>query len=122
MGNFLANIRLTGFLESRIIEDETNDGRRQKGVFIPLEINGLKLYHDKSVYAPLYVMQRRVPHKGVTHYLRQKVSKDHLEDLKELGHELCYLGDMRPYYAFKTNDKIDGSVNRVSNFNESDYE
>jgi hypothetical protein len=122
MSHYLGNIRLTGFLESRIIEDETNDGRRQKGVFIPLEINGLKLYHDMSVYAPVYIMQRRIPHKGTTHYIRQKVSKDHLRQLEELGIELSYLGDMRPYYKFKTDDKRDGSVNRVNNFNDNDYE
>jgi hypothetical protein len=125
MGHYIGSIRLTGFHEARIIEDDTNDGRRQVGVFIPLDINGLKVHHNMSVYAPLYLMERRLPYKGVTHYFRQRGDKHYTQQLEDLGLELAYLGEMRPYnnkYISKNKVKMDGSTNRVSNFNDNDYE
>ena len=94
--NFLVKLKLSSFLNSRVIDVEDDDGVREKGIFIPIEINNLFLSTRNTVIAWMFATKKfSCPIDDMTHYLKLKVSKTHVDKLKRLGFEPPYLGGMR---------------------------
>lgn len=95
--NYNLRIKLTKFLGSRIIDVEDEDGILEKGVFIPLNMNGLHITKKGNVNAYAYVMERvGIAIDGSSHYIRLSVPKDSLISINKLGYDLPYIGELTP--------------------------
>lgn len=98
---FLVRIKLTNFINSRIIDQDNGDGHIEKGLFIPLEINGLSKTSMNQVFAFGFVNPKmHDTGDGYEYYIKQMLSKDIMRKQFELGYTPPYLGNMR-----KTNYK-----------------
>ena len=99
--NFLAKIKLSSYINSRVIEVENDDGIKEKGIFIPIEINELFLTPRNNVISWVYMTQKLYePIDGLTHYAKMKVSRNHLDKLGVMGYKPPYLGGMKPIKIF----------------------
>lgn len=99
--NFLAKIKLSAYINSRVIEVENDDGVKEKGIFIPIEINELFLTPRNNVISWVYMTQKMYePIDGLTHYAKMKVSMEHLDKLSVMGYKPPYLGGMKPIKFF----------------------
>ena len=97
--NFLVKLKLSDFIDSRVIEVENDDGVKEKGIFIPVEINDLFITKRNTVIAWMFATRKFYePIDGLTHYLKLKTSREHLQKLRDLGYEPPYLGGMKPSY------------------------
>lgn len=95
--NYILRLTLTNFVCSRVIDIENEDGVSERGVFIPLDINGLHVTDRGNVSSHFFVTERmRTAIDGGTHYVKMKINKDALNRMNELGYENPYVGDMRP--------------------------
>lgn len=95
--NYILRLRLTQFLGSRVIDVENDDGFTEKGVFIPLEINGFNVTAKGNVNAYAFVTERMTASvDGTTHYLKLKTKADALKRMNELGYTTPYIGEMKP--------------------------
>lgn len=91
MATYTINFKLTNFLDSRIIEAEDSEGNLEEGVFIPLFKNCLTPDKDSNVIVEIFVNDKG---NNYSYQLRQKVSKKHVEWLRNLGYYTPYLGAM----------------------------
>ena len=97
--NYLMKIKLSSYINSRVVEMENDDGVMEKGLFIPLEINNLFLSTRNTVISWVFATEKqRQAIDGLSHYLKMKVDKAHLDKLKSLGYEPPYLGGMKRTY------------------------
>lgn len=125
--NYFLKLKLTNYINARIVEIENDDGIMEKGVFIPIDINGLYVTKDKSVYSTAFATQKTVMGTHIsTHYIRHKMTKEQVEKLKEYGYTPPYIGNLRRDYNVydfqKTNDtKKDNKVS-IRILNEKDNE
>lgn len=93
--NFILRFNLTGFVNSRIIYAENPDGVTERGVFIPIEENGLyEEANTKHVLCEAYVNPCSSYIGNKTHTLRQKFSKAFATKMKGLGYSNPKLGGM----------------------------
>jgi hypothetical protein len=93
--NYTLRLNLTGFIGSRIIEIDNADMVTERGVFIPIDVNGL--YEDSNIHHVLcdaYVNAIPFGNGNKTHNVRLKFKKNHLEKMKSLGYDNPNLGGM----------------------------
>lgn len=95
--NYMMNLKLTNFIGSKVIMVENADGIEEKGVFIPLDMNDLKVTDKGHVYANAFVSEKKTNTlDDNSHYIKQKASKAHVKMITELGYKMPYLGSLRP--------------------------
>jgi hypothetical protein len=89
-------LNLTGFIGSRVESVENADGVVERGVFIPIEDNAL--YEDPKTHHVLceafVTAKQTFSSDGKTHYIKQKVSTNHVRRIEELGYKVPALGHM----------------------------
>lgn len=96
MNNYLAKIKLSNYINSRVIEVENDDGEREKGIFIPIDINGLFLTPRNQVISWMFVNEKlNETGDGFSHYLKMKTNSKHLDYINALGYTTPYIGVMR---------------------------
>lgn len=111
VNNYILDIKLTNFLDSRIIESEDGDGHIERGVFIPLLKNGLHVDNRNNVIFSAFVNEKQTySADGYTHTAILKSPKSFIEKLKSLGFQTMYLGRMRPNIFQKQNVKVQKSI------------
>ena len=94
--NGVAKIVLTNFIGSKVIEVEDDYGRPQKGVFIPLDMNDLRVTFKGKVNCYAFVTKTVCPEQyGWSHFLKLKARPDFCKKLKELGYDTPYLGNFK---------------------------
>lgn len=95
--NYTLRILLTNFLGSRVMDIENQDGIMERGVFIPLDINGLHETDRGNVAFYAFVTERMTACiDGSSHYVKLKMNADSLKRINEMGYETPYIGNMRP--------------------------
>lgn len=113
MANYEISIKLTNFINSEVISYDNGDGLEKRGVFIPLDDNGISVTDRGHVYCRAFVAERtfQAVDKS-THYIKQKVAKKHVEKLKSMGYEVPYLGSMHPsYHSYNAeNNKLNSDL------------
>ena len=96
MNNYLAKVKLSNYINSRVIDIENDDGEKEKGIFIPIDINGLFLTPRNQVISWLFVNERlSETGDGFSHYIKMKTDNKHLEKMNALGYTTPYIGVMR---------------------------
>ena len=119
MNNYVAKLKLSNFLGSKVIDYENDEtGEFEKGIFIPLDLNGLFLTPRNQVIAWAFVNEKlHDTGDGFSHYLKLKTDKHHIKLLNELGYEAPYLGSMKTSTFFtQSQAKYEGlSDGRVKN-------
>ena len=117
--NFLAKFKLSGFLNSRVMDIENDDGVMEKGIFIPIEMNELYVTPNNQVIAWLFVNERvHDTGDGYSHYIKLKLSKKHIDYLRELGYDSPYVGLMKSSKYFGNNFRKNNKNVKVWNDNE----
>lgn len=97
-------INLSKLHGSRIIEQYDEDGYVERGIFIPLDRNGL--YEGKNKCVVIYAFlnyNNRYPNEE-SYQVLQSVRKDFAQKLKDLGYDktvLGYLRDVKSKYVWK---------------------
>lgn len=90
----MLSLKLTAFINSKVIERIDEDGNLVRGVFIPIEVN--ELYESpktKHIYCTAFInYDDRRYFKKVTHILTQHFTRAHLEKVKALGVDYKHLG------------------------------
>ena len=93
--NYTMNINLSKFIDARIIESEDNAGVSELGIFIPIAKNNLTQYRG-NVYFNAFVTEKMYDTgDNKSHYIKQKVTKEHIEKLNSLGYDSPFLGSLR---------------------------
>lgn len=93
---YVAKLKLSNYINSRVVDLENDDGEIEKGIFIPIEINGLFLSPRNQVISWLFLNEKlHDTGDGYSHYLRMKSDKKHVEYINSLGYNVPYLGLMR---------------------------
>lgn len=96
MNNYLAKFKLSNYINSRVMEITNDDGELEKGIFIPIEINGLFLTPRNQVISWIFVNERlHDTGDGYSHYMKMKTDKKHVEYLDNMGYSTPYVGVMR---------------------------
>lgn len=94
--NYIAKLKLSNYLNSRVIEVENDDGIMEKGIFIPIDMNGLVLTPRNQVISWLFVNEKlHDTGDGYSHYLRIKTDIDHVKSIKDMGYDVPYMGNMK---------------------------
>lgn len=93
--NYEMRLKLSNFIDSRIVEMEDDNGVMEKGIFIPIEKNALYVNDYKCVFFSAFVTEK-VSNTGdnATHYIKQRTHKAHIEMLNSLGYKAPILGSM----------------------------
>jgi hypothetical protein len=95
--NYEALLKLSNFIDARLMDIEDNDGVMEQCLVIPIEKNSLVVTRYKTVYCDMYVSEKTFGcSDDNTHYLRQKLTKANREKLNKLGYKAPYLGSMKP--------------------------
>lgn len=93
--NYTMNINLSKFIDARVIENEDSAGVNELGIFIPIVKNNLTQYRG-NIYFNAFVTEKMCDTgDGKSHYIKQKVTKEHIQKLNDLGYESPYLGSLR---------------------------
>lgn len=89
--NYEMRLKLTKFIDSRIIENEDSNGVYERGVFIPIDKNCLYETEQGDILLSAFVTENMImPNSNrqpVSHIVKQKISKNHLQKLKDLGYK-----------------------------------
>lgn len=97
MENGLCKFKLSNFLNSRVVDLENADGVTEKGIFIPIDINGLFLTKRNQVIAWLYMNKKlHDTGDGYSHYMKLKIDSRLSKKLLELGYKTPYIGSCKP--------------------------
>lgn len=93
--NYEMRVKLSNFIDSRIVELEDDNGVMEKGIFIPIDKNALYVNEHKNVYFSAFVTEK-MSNTGdnASHYLKQKTNKEHIKFLNDLGYKAPHLGSM----------------------------
>lgn len=93
--NYEMRVKLSNFIDSRIVEQEDDNGVMEKGIFIPIEKNALYVNDHKCVYFSAFVTEKiSNTGDGASHYIKQKTNKEHIATLNSLGYKAPNLGSM----------------------------
>lgn len=93
--NYTMNINLSKFIDARIIENEDSSGVLEQGIFIPIEKNNLTNYRN-NIYFNAFVTEKIYDTgDNKSHYIKQKVTKEHIKKLNDLGYESPFLGSLK---------------------------
>lgn len=96
MNSYVAKIKLSNYINSRLIELENDDGVMEKGIFIPIELNELFVSPRNQVISWMFVNEKlHDTGDGYSHYLKMKSSKKHVDYINSLGYETPYMGNMK---------------------------
>ena len=96
MSNYLAKFKLSNYINSRVVEIENDDNVMEKGIFIPLEINGLTLTPRNQVISWMFVNEKlHDTGDGYSHYIKMKTNHKHVEELDRMGYSVPYVGSMK---------------------------
>lgn len=121
MNNYVAKIKLSNFLGSKVVDLENDEtGELEKGIFIPIELNSLFLTPRNQVIAWAFVNEKlHDTGDGFSHYLKLKTDKYHIKKLNDLGYETPYLGSMKTSTFFTKSQELieSGIIGRVKNIN-----
>lgn len=95
--DFVCFLTLTKFIDAEVIDYEDRFGITQKGVFIPIEKNGLfktsaNNYLTTLIFTPCLTPSRQ----GHTHFAKQYLSKDLKEQLNKIGIKTEVVAHLRP--------------------------
>ena len=97
-------INLSKLHGSRIIEQYDEDGYVERGIFIPLDRNGLYEGNNKCVVIYAFLnYNNRYPDEE-SYQVLQSVRKDFAQKLKDLGYDktvLGYLRDVKSKYVWR---------------------
>jgi hypothetical protein len=96
-------LKLTNFIGSKIVELENDDGFMEKGLFIPIDRNELYKNERNDIFIQAFVNEKTTnTNDGASHYIKQKVSKNHLAVLRDLGYESPVLGVLFESKGYQT--------------------
>lgn len=124
--NYEMRVKLSNFIDSRIIEQEDDNGVREKGIFIPIDKNALYVNDHNCVFFSAFVTEK-IANTGdsASHYLKQKTNKQHVAMLDSLGYKTPNLGSMweknyRPRFQNKQNSDYRGNARvKMNNYDDS---
>ena len=114
---YTLSIILTKFFDAEVIEREDDYGNIEKGVFIPLDRNDLKLWNG-HVYATFFVNKSYHPkNPRATHYLTLYASKRFVKKMNDLGRKMPFMG-----YLFDSYHRVTKNIPTTEYVKVSDYE
>lgn len=112
MSNYLAKFKLSNYINSRVVEIENDDNVMEKGIFIPIEINGLTLTPRNQVISWMFVNEKlHETGDGYSHYMKMKTNHKHVEELDRMGYSVPYVGSM------KTSEYVTQYHKKMYNYN-----
>ena len=125
--NYEMRVKLSNFIDSRIIEQEDDNGVREKGIFIPIDKNALYVNDHNCVFFSAFVTEK-MSNTGdnASHYLKQKTNKQHVAMLDSLGYKTPNLGSMweknyQPRFQDKSHKDYRGNAKvKIVRNNDSD--
>lgn len=89
---FLINMNLTHFLGAQVRELENDNGRIEKYVCIPMNINNIKQFKNDA-YINLTMFESNRPlDNGWTHAVSVYMPKDMIDKLKQQGYKPPFIG------------------------------
>lgn len=114
--NYCMTINLTAFIGSKVIEVEDENGIPEKGVFIPIDKNELYQSHGRVFFGAFVTEKTYNTGDNKSHFVKQRVTGDHIKKLASLGYKCPYLGSLYPT-SFTPNFQLDPSrkLGSVSN-------
>lgn len=89
-------VNLTALHGARVIEEYDEDGHLERGVFIPLDRNGLFENDRKRVYLYAFINYDYSRPNQESYQIMQRVHSEVYEKLKELGYGRTLLGRIQP--------------------------
>lgn len=113
--DYLLRFNLSSFLGSKVIEVENDDEVFERGVFIPIDINGFyesnktgNIMCEGIAYANTYSQGGRK-----THHIRQRVNNSTLEKMQNIGYTPPIIGGLWPVFSSTGKDICDDDYKRV---------
>lgn len=119
LGRFALTLELTAFIDARIVNAPDTDDPYERGVFIPLDINDLKVTPTGKVFGDADVLKIKVQNPQHTHIVKHRVSAEVEKKLDYLGRQVGIIGkigyDLDNKYHFvceenKLKYKLDGEL------------
>ena len=105
--NYVLKFMLTKLFGARIIEAEDEEGHLEKGVFIPLDRNDLRVDPNGNVSVYGFVSKCFTSNKFDywTHYIKLKATNNFVRKMNNMGYKMPYLGNMKSknYIVHKNN-------------------
>ncbi len=98
---YRGTIKLTKLIDARIINEEDDNGILERGIFIPIDKNGLYVKNEDVFLTMFFFPTIKYSMRGVCHFIAQYVSASHYDKLKSLGYRTPLLG----YLKFFNNSK-----------------
>lgn len=92
---YKGTIKLTKLIDSRIITEEDDNGIMERGVFIPIDKNGLYVKNEDVFLTMFFFPTIKLAMRGVCHFISQYVSASHYEKLQSLGYRAPMLGYLK---------------------------
>ena len=94
--NYELKLLLTKFIDSQVVKLENADGFLEEGVFIPIERNGLYKKSNGAIEFVAFVTENvHSANDTRSHYIKLKVPKEKILEMKALGYETPYLGSLK---------------------------
>lgn len=94
--NYELRLILTKFIGSRVVDFENADGVLERGVFIPMDNNGLYEKKDGAIEFSAFVTENmHSPNDHRSHYVKLKLPKDRIHKLEDWGYKAPYLGSLK---------------------------
>lgn len=120
MKNYTCKIKLSKYLDARIIElDNDETGKKERGIFIPIDINELFVTKDNQVISKTLVYRRYYTGDGNSHHIKPLFSKTHRDYIESLGFSSPFLATMRPTNML---DKFQSTSKKQSTIKKIDYQ
>ena len=105
--NYTMKFVLTKLFGARVMEAEDEEGHMEKGVFIPLDRNDLRIDPKGNVSVHCFVSKCFTNNKYDywTHYIKLKSSPTFVKKMNSLGYKMPYLGNLKAqnYVVHKNN-------------------
>lgn len=115
--NYCASIALTKFFDAEVIERENDEGNLEKGVFIPLDKNDLKVWKG-HVYSTFFINKCYHPkNPRATHYMTLYASKRFVQKMNSLGRKMPFMGTVYDSYH-----RVTKNIPETQYVKMSDYE
>lgn len=94
--NYELRLILTKFIEAQVTKLENADGNLEEGIFIPIERNGLYKKSNGAIEFSAFVTENvHSANDTRSHYVKLKLPKEKIYEIKELGYEPPYLGSLK---------------------------
>ena len=81
-------------LKNAVIEVPTKDGKKVKGIFIPLDSNSLEVHTNGNIYMSIVAFENKTPNDFSTHMVVQSYKKEVREKMKLDGIQSPILGNL----------------------------